>query len=127
MSTDPHLILYTKAPHLTRDFVDKLSTREAWQMVYALPRGKPRPKPKNPVCFTGFAGTEHEPLAKLAQERGFMVVGSVTKNLAILVTGLTPGPKKIETARQQQDTRIMTAEEFLAYCNSLPSKSELPA
>lgn len=121
MATDPHAILRSKVPDLSRDFIDRLSTGEAWQMVYSLTRApKTKPKPKCTICFTGFAGTEELSLRGLAEAKGFTVVSSVVKNLSILCTGLTPGPMKLDRAKAQ-DTIILSPLELEDYLANLPN------
>ncbi len=56
---------------------------------------------KPEICFTGFGFEEREELETQAVIKGLKVRKSVTKDLAYLVLGETPGEKKIEKAVQQ--------------------------
>ena len=113
MRPDPHQILLSKAKHLSREQIESLSVRQAWDLVYALPK-EHKPVDNIPtVCFTGFAGAEDAPLLDIAKQRGFRVVQSVVKNLSILCCGPTPGPMKIQKAKTQ-GTRIISEHEFKA-------------
>jgi DNA ligase (NAD+) len=111
MTVDPHAILRSKAPHLTREFIDGLSTRDAWKLVYTLPKISKPKVVKLTVCFTGFAGDEAAPLRALAEKNGYTVVQSVVNDLTILCTGATPGPVKLSKAGEQ-GSRILSAAEF---------------
>jgi BRCT domain type II-containing protein len=74
--------------------------------------GPAKPRDTRPsVCFTGFSGPEEEPVRKLADEKGLRIATSVLKDLAYLVTGISPGPKKIEKAKKQ-GCKILTEVEF---------------
>lgn len=115
MRPNPHQILLSKAKHLSREQIESLSDRQAWDLVYALnPPKEHKPIDNTPtVCFTGFAGPEEAPLLDIANNRGFRVVQSVVKNLSILCCGPTPGPMKIQKAKLQ-GTRIISEHEFKA-------------
>jgi NAD-dependent DNA ligase len=111
MKADPYQILMSKAKHLTREQIERLTVREAWELIYSLP---PEHRPKDvrlTICFTGFAGPEEEPLIKLAEQNGLHVVQSVVKDLSMLCCGETPGPKKLEKAKAQ-GTRILLETQF---------------
>jgi NAD-dependent DNA ligase len=109
---DPHQILLSKAKHLTREYVENLTDKQAWELVYTI-KTPAKPKETGPVvCFTGFSGEEEAPLKLLAQEHGFKVTEKVIKSLTHLVTGLTPGPKKMEEAAKLK-CKILSAEEFI--------------
>ncbi|WP_330926951.1 hypothetical protein [Candidatus Sororendozoicomonas aggregata] len=63
------------------------------------------------ICFTGFARSEKEHLAGLAENAGMIVRKSVTTNLNFLCCGSRAGPKKIETARNQAVV-VLCEEQF---------------
>jgi hypothetical protein len=80
MKANPHQILMSKAKHLTREQIEQLTNREAWELIYSLPT-EHRPRDTRPtICFTGFAGPEEGPLIKLAEQNGLHVVQSVVKD-----------------------------------------------
>jgi len=111
MKPDPHQILLAKAKHLTREQVESLSVRDAWDLVYSLPKERKPLDKATTVCFTGFSGPEETLLIEIANQNGFRVVQSVVKNLTILCCGPTPGPMKIEKAKAQ-GTRLISENDF---------------
>lgn len=96
-----------------------MSEKEGWEWVYGHDRklrdSKPARRPE--VCFTGFNLEDKERLSALALEAGFNVKDKVTKGLALLVTGYSPGPSKLEKAKCQ-DCVITDEAGFLDYLRS---------
>ena len=114
MSVDWKAILRQEARELSREDIDSLSDREAQNYYYGVvAKDRPRKAVDNrkSICFTGFTVQEREPLAAQAESSGYRVVDTVNKNLYLLVCGLSPGPSKIQKAREQ-DTRIVDESEF---------------
>jgi BRCA1-like protein len=101
-------ILHSKSPFSPEE-ISLMTDAEGWRWVYA----NKVPKEKHfEVCFTGFSASEKGELSQLAVDAGFMVVGSVTKNLSLLCIGPNRGPAKLEKAEKQKDTAIVTLEQF---------------
>ena len=99
---------------LTDDEIIKLSNKEAWQEIYkaeAEERERREKLRKPEICFTGFNFEEREKLETDATLKGLKVRTKVTKLLAYLVIGDTPGEKKIEQAGEQ-GTQILTIDEY---------------
>lgn len=65
------------------------------------------------ILFTGFSKARKDELAEMAEQYGMKVVKSVTKELAYLCVGPSPGPVKVAQATEN-GVEIIEAEEFLA-------------
>jgi len=106
-------MLRSKGAPYSDEELANLSDAEGWKWIYGNQPPKLRhPKPKGTeVCFTGFRDEERATLEAEALAVGVVVKTSVTKTLAVLVTGETPGPSKVEKARNQ-GAAILNAEEF---------------
>jgi NAD-dependent DNA ligase len=80
-----------------------MSDRDGWSWIYGHDKVKKEYKASKlpEICFTGFPDTEKERLCQLALEAGLLVKDSVTKNLALLVTGAFAGPSKLSKAEKQ--------------------------
>jgi NAD-dependent DNA ligase len=72
---------------------------------------------RSTVCFSGFTTGEKDALVKLAEEKNLRVVGSVTRDLQLLVCGPNAGPKKLEKA-SAQGVAIISEEDFREYKES---------
>jgi NAD-dependent DNA ligase len=98
-------ILRSRGAPFTSEQVTSMSDADGWAWITAFDKAKSEAKPKSPeqpqVCFTGFVVTDKDRLAAMAENCGYQVKDSVTKNLALLVTGPEPGPSKLNKARQQ--------------------------
>lgn len=91
-------ILRSKSP-FSSDEIAAMSEAEGWRWVY---QSKPVKKDhSHEICFTGFDAAERAELETLAGTVGMTVKESVTKTLAYLCVGETPGPSKIEKAKRQ--------------------------
>jgi hypothetical protein len=104
------LILLSKSP-FSKEQISLMTEGEGWSWVYA--HKAPAKQKHHEICFTGFPDSEKGLLSQLAIDAGYMVVGSVTRNLSILCTGPSPGPMKLEKASKQRDTTAtLTLEQF---------------
>lgn len=102
-------ILHSKSP-FSSDEVSAISETEGWRWVY---QNKPAQKDRShEICFTGFTALERAELETLAGHAGMAVKESVTKTLAYLCVGNTPGPSKIEKAKRQ-GAAFLNREQFL--------------
>lgn|GEM_PF-857575 len=106
--------------NLSYEQISKLTDSEGWNIIYSL--HTPKVPERNEICFTGFTPDEKEVLWELATKVGFQVVQSVTKHLAFLCIGETPGPIKIQKAKKQ-NVIIVNLEQF----HKLLETGELPA
>ncbi len=76
----------------------------------------PMPSPKSSkmldICFTGFKSDDKKRLKELAENEGFVIRSTVSKNLSFLCCGYNAGPMKIEKAREQGAVAI-TEEQLI--------------
>jgi len=76
----------------------------------------PMPSPKSShlldICFTGFKSEDKKRLKELAENAGFVIRSTVSKNLNFLCCGYNAGPMKIEKAREQGAVAI-TEEQLI--------------
>ena len=109
------VVLALKSKGISSEAIAQLTEGEAWSLLYELDhkeRSAKRMLPKRPeVCFTGFVPSERDELCALANNAGYSVKDSVTKNLKILVTGSNPGPSKLQKATIQ-GVKIVSEAEF---------------
>lgn len=101
-------ILKAKSP-FTDTQLASMTEAEGWRWVYG--QGKRADDVLLEVCFTGFSIDEKAELAALASRAGMVVVRSVTKKLAFLVAGSSPGPSKLAKA-QGQGALILDRRQF---------------
>lgn len=96
-------ILRSRSAPFTEDQMEAMPDHDGWSWIYADDKLKRESKtqPLLQVCFTGFPDNEKERLSRLALDAGLLVKDSVTKNLALLVTGAFPGPSKLSKAEKQ--------------------------
>jgi NAD-dependent DNA ligase len=97
-------ILRKKEAPFTEDQIAAMSEREAWAWIFSHDQKirEMKAQSKLPqICFTGFTDSEKEELREIAQQSGFEIKDSVTKNLGMLVTGENAGPSKIAKAEAQ--------------------------
>lgn len=98
-------ILRSRGAPFTEEQITSMSDADGWAWITAFDKARSEAKPKSPqrpqICFTGFVVTDRDRLAAIAESCGYQVKDSVTKNLAVLVTGAEPGPSKLNKARQQ--------------------------
>ncbi|MBN2286341.1 MAG: 3'-5' exoribonuclease [Tissierellales bacterium] len=120
ISQKAKMILRSKSA-LSAKEIDSLSDAEAWDIIYLKKKSDTRAKVQNQICFTGFTISEKEYLVELANRLGFNVVSSVTKNLTFLCIGDTPGPSKLQKAKDQKAI-ILTVDDF----DKLLTTGELP-
>jgi NAD-dependent DNA ligase len=100
--------------------ISLMTEAEGWRWIYA--NKAPEKENAFEVCFTGFSDSEKGMVSQLAVDAGFMVVGSVTKNLSLLCVGSNPGPAKLEKARKHGVT-VVTLEQFKQFLET----GEVPA
>jgi|SRR5580700_224598 len=114
-------ILLSKSP-FSQDQISGMTDAEGWKWVYA--NKAPNKEKHFEVCFTGFSESDKGSLSQLAIDAGFMVVGSVTRNLSFLCVGPNPGLAKLEKAKKQQTT-TGTSEQFKQFLETgeVPSKT----
>jgi len=107
-------MMVEKGAPFTVEQLELMHDKECWKWVYENhpPKTHRRTSSKPEICFTGFRPEDRTSMEKLAEENSYRVVGSVTINLKVLVTGEAPGPSKLEKARQQ-GVSILTRGEFL--------------
>jgi len=112
-------ILRSRSAPFTEDQIEAMSDRDGWSWIYGHDKTRQEYKaPKLPeICFTGFPDNEKERLCLIALEAGLLVKDSVTKNLALLVTGAFPGPSKMSKAEKQGCT-ITDEAGFLEFIQS---------
>jgi len=111
------MILRSKT-NLSAQEIEQLSDAEGWAIIYSSrPAKTERPKKENQICFTGFDPDEKHELQTLAAQNGLDVVQSVTKSLAYLCIGDSPGPVKLKQAKEQQAI-ILDQEQFHNFLNS---------
>lgn len=100
-------ILRAKSP-FSGDEIAAMSEAEGWRWVYQY---KPvKTDHSHEICFTGFNATERVELETLAGTVGMTVKEAVTKTLAYLCVGDTPGPSKIEKGKRQGVTFLNRAQ-----------------
>ena len=99
MATEKLSRILRSRSHFSDDEIADMSDVDGWNWVYA--NAGPRKAALPQVCFTGFSATAKEQLISLASANHLEVVGSVTKNLAFLCCGETPGQSKVEKAKAQ--------------------------
>ncbi len=100
-------ILRAKSPFSSEE-IAAMSEADGWRWVYQY---KPVQKVHcHEICFTGFNATERVELETLASHVGMTVKESVTKTLAYLCVGDTPGPSKIEKGKRQGVTFLNRAQ-----------------
>lgn len=104
------MILKSKSD-LGSEEIDALSDGKAWRLIYSIRTDKAKDS-RLQVCFTGFGARKKEQLTKLAHDKRFKVVSSVTKRLDYLVGGENAGLKKIEKA-QSQGVRFLNEQQFI--------------
>lgn len=89
--------LRSKSP-FTEDEIAAMPDAQGWDWIYA--NAPPRKLEADPICLTGFSAAECADLeARIALAPWLRLVGSVTANLAYLVTGGHPGPAKLAKAQ----------------------------
>lgn len=64
------------------------------------------------ICFTGFSDKDKKRLTKVAEKANFLVRTRITKDLEYLCCGPTPGPSKVERAKER-GIMLMNEEQFL--------------
>ena len=102
-------ILKSEGAPFSEDEMELMPDKKAWEWIYAQ---RPPKKPKLPeICFTGFTPEEKQELWVAAEDAGFRVIKSVTKNLKYLCKGEFPGPTKIEKA-EEQGCEIINEDDF---------------
>ena len=107
-------ILKAKGAELTPEQLEQMTDRDAWKWIYThKPPSKERAAPTPAVCFTGLIDAQKPRFSQLAESAGYQVAGSMTQAVVLLVTGISPGPVKMATARER-GIPIVTAEEFAA-------------
>lgn len=113
-------ILLAKSP-FSPEQIAQMTEADGWRWVYK--DAPPREEKQLEVCFTGFSASEKGSLSQLAVDAGFMVVTAVTRNLTLLCIGPNAGPAKLEKAKQQKKTAIVTLEQFKRFMagGELPS------
>lgn len=116
-------ILRSRGAPFTPEEMGAMKDTAAWEWIYAHDAAKPKKVKRPEVCFTGFTAQERQALAALASAHGYAVKGSVTTTLALLVTGLTPGPSKIATA-EERDIPIMDEAGFRASLLTLSNPNQ---
>lgn len=83
---------------------------------YRLINPPPMPSAKSlhllDICFTGFKSDDKKRLKELAENAGFIIRSTVSKNLNFLCCGYNAGPMKIEKAREQGAVAI-TEEQLI--------------
>ena len=98
-------ILRSRGAPFTQEQIAAMSDADGWAWLRTFDKAHSEAKPKSPqqpqICFTGFVVTDRDRLAAIAERCGYQVKDSVTKNLALLVTGPEPGPSKLNKARHQ--------------------------
>lgn len=111
-SEKPTRILLSKTT-MKREDIAELSDKEAWDLIYSLPKqtGNSIPKQEE-ICFTGFDPDRKEELFEIAEMVGLKGVKSVTKKLAYLCCGENAGPSKKQKA-EQQNSKILTEDDFI--------------
>lgn len=112
-------ILRSRSAPFTEEQIEAMTDRDGWSWIYGHDKVKKEFKaPKLPeICFTGFPDKEKERLCILALEAGLLVKDSVTKSLALLVTGAFAGPSKLSKAEKQGCT-ITDEAGFLDFIQS---------
>jgi len=115
-------MMVEKGAPFTIEQLQGMDDKECWKWIYKHhpPKTHRRTSTNPEICFTGFRPEDKASMVKLGEENGYRVVGSVTINLKVLVTGEAPGPSKLEKARQQ-GVSILTIGEFIA---QVAAKSE---
>ncbi len=109
-------MLWEKGAPFTIEELRAMPDAECWKWLYK--NFPPKPRDKRPqVCFTGHTPDEKARLKEIAGKGGYRTVTSVTKRLAILCTGETPGPSKLMKAAAQ-DVQVLTTQEFVAQLQS---------
>ncbi len=106
-------ILRSKTRLSDEEIID-LTEAQGWKAVREAEKKERERKEKlrkPEICFSGFDFEEREELETQAVIKGLKVRKSVTKNLAYLVIGETPGEKKIEKA-ENQGVEILRIEEY---------------
>lgn len=68
------------------------------------------------VCFTGFDNVEISVLEKLANDAGFKIVKTLTKDCNLLVCGMNAGPKKIALA-DEKGIQKLNGDGFRIFAN----------
>jgi NAD-dependent DNA ligase len=113
-------ILRKKEAPFTEDQIIAMSEREAWAWIFAhdqkIREAKAQAKLLQ-ICLTGFTDSKKEELRAIAQQGGFEVKDSVTKNLVLLVTGENAGPSKI-TKAEAQGCVVTDEAGFMEYVRS---------
>jgi NAD-dependent DNA ligase len=104
-----HILISMGAP-FTDEEMESMSDKEGWAWIYAT-RPPKRTQVLPEICFTGFGPSRKAELQKIAKDRGFKCVTSVTKNLSFLCVGDNPGPAKLREATDQ-GVAIISEEEF---------------
>jgi NAD-dependent DNA ligase len=98
-------ILRSRGAPFTEEQITSMSDSDGWAWITAFDKTRSEAKLKSPqkpqICFTGFVVTDRDRLAAIAESYGYQVKDSVTKHLALLITGAEPGPSKLNKARQQ--------------------------
>ncbi len=106
-------ILISRGAPYTEAQMESMTEAEAWSWVYSHPR--PRTPKRHEICFTGFRPDEKAELTRLAEQSGFGVAKTVTKNLVYLCAGPNAGPAKLVKA-QAQATQVVSVDAFRALC-----------
>jgi NAD-dependent DNA ligase len=112
-------ILRSRSAPFTEDQIQMMTDRVGWSWIYGDDKTREKFKAPTPpeICFTGFPDKEKERLCVIALDAGLLVKDSVTKKLALLVTGAFAGPSKLIKAEQQGCT-ITDEAGFLEFIRS---------
>lgn len=112
-------ILRSRSAPFTEEQTGTMSDHDGWSWIYGNKKTTQKFKAPTPpeICFTGFPDKDKERLCLLALDAGLLVKDSVTKKLALLVTGAFAGLSKLSKAEKQGCT-ITDETGFLAFIQS---------
>ena len=106
--------------------ISQMTESDGWKWVYKDKALKTKEGKRYEICFTGFPDSEKSDLLRLAARSELVVMGSVTRNLSVLVEGQYPGPAKHEKAKKQ-GVLIMTLDQFKQFLQTgeIPDRSTI--